>query len=246
MRTLDSVKLQRAKTNQVDIRIGDYLNQSFSIFSQHWLQFMLFAFVSMILSLVSAITIVGPYFIMFPLQMGYGHVIDKIENKEEFVFNDFFIGFKQWTKFIPLLLLFLGLIIILFIPIIILGGVGSMMQLSADMVPFFGISLFALIPVIIILGIVVSAIVFLVPYVIYYGNIGVLESIKVCININKNNFWYLLLFVPLFSIISQIGTYLCLIGVFASIPIAYIMAYLLVKDILLTDDKNEIDTIGQS
>jgi hypothetical protein len=59
------------------------------------------------------------------------------------------------------------------------------------------------------------------------------------------NFWYILLTVLLYSILSQIGAYICFVGILATFPIAQIMAYLLVKDFLLTDDeKSEIDLLG--
>ena len=150
--------------------------------------------------MLATITIIGPYLIIFPLQMGYGNVVDKIEIGESFVFNDFFIGFRKWTSFIPYLFLIIVLTVILYLP----------------------------------------------PYFIFHGNMKAIESLKISIAIAKKNFWYLLLFILFFSILSQIGVYVCIIGLFVSMPIAYVMNYLMIKDILLNENNYEIDTIGQS
>lgn len=247
IRSIDQIKLSKATTSKVDIKIGDYLNQTFTVFSNHWKDFTAFAFISMILTFVSVITIVGPYLIMYPLYMGYGNVVDKIENNEAFEFNDFFIGFKKWTHFIPYLLLVLGIMLALMIPIfLILGGIITFSEYNPDVVPFFGFSVFALFPIVGIVILLVTIISFLVPYFIYHGNFGTIKSIKFSYQVVKNNFWYMILFVFIFSIISQIGVYLCFVGIFASMPIGYIMTYLMVKDLFLMDGKNEIDTIGQS
>ena len=243
---INQAKLEFAKTQKFDFKIGDYLNDAFKIYGKHWQQFSLFALVSMLITLVSAITIVGPYLIMYPIQMGYGHVVDKIEKGETFEFNDFFIGFNKWTRFITFFILIVIISLALVIPyIIMIGGFGVALEQDEVFAPALGLSFFMLFPIIIIVGIFFAVVGFLVPYIIYYGNYGARESIKISIQIIKKNFIYIFLFVILFSIISQIGAYLCFVGIFASMPIGYIMAYLMVKDLLLNDDQNEIDTIGQ-
>ena len=247
IRNIDPIKLALATSGKVDIKIGDYVNRSFSIFGQHWKNFVLFTIVSMLLTLVSAITIVGPYLLMFPLIMGYSNVIDKIENGQSYEFNDFFIGLKKWTSFIPLFILIILSVIVFCVPVgVIMGSMFSIVENNEEVAPFLGLSLFIIFPVMMFVGIFLSIICHLVPYFIYHGNLGAVKSLKLSYKVVKNNLWYMLLFVILFSIISQIGVYLCLIGIFASIPIGYILSYLMFKDLFLVDGKNEIDTIGQS
>lgn len=245
-RTLDQVKVSRASQNKFDFRLGDYINQSFKIFGDNWLQFALFTLVSAIISILSVVTIIGPYLVMFPLQMGYGHVVDKIENGESFEFNDFFKGFEKWTRFIPFFLLMLGFSLLLMIPFVLLmGGFGLLVNENESFAPLFSLSIFAILPLFIIIGILLSVVTFFTPYIIYYGNYGVIDSIKLSYKIGMKNFWYILLTVLLYSILSQIGAYICFVGILATFPIAQIMAYLLVKDFLLTDDqKTEIDLLG--
>lgn len=244
---INQAKLEFAKNQKFDFKIGDYLNNAFKIYGQNWQQFSLFTFVSLLITLVSAITIVGPYLLMYPIQMGYGHVVNKIEKGETFEFNDFFIGFKKWTRFITFFIVMLIICLALFIPLfLMMGGIGAFVQHNEVASPVLGLSFFIIFPVIFFVAIILTVVTFLVPYIIYYGNYGARESINISIAIVKKNFLYVLLFVLLFSIISQIGVYLCFIGIFASMPIGYIMAYLMVKDLLLNDNQNEIDTIGQS
>jgi len=247
IRTIDQFKLEKAKSEKVDIKIGDYLDQSFSIYGKHWQQFSLFSLVSGLIYVVSMITIIGPYLVMYPLQMGYGNVVDKIQKGEEFEFNDFFIGFQKWTKFIPFLLLIIGISLVIMIPFFfILGGFGVFLENSEIAGPLLGLSIFAVFPIFLIIGLILAVVLYLPPYLIFHGNMGAINSINASIEIVKKNFWYFLLFVILFSILSQIGAYACFIGILASMPIAYIMSYLMVKDILLMEGNNEIDSIGQS
>lgn len=247
IRTIDQIKLEKAKTERVDIRIGDYLNQAFTIYGKHWQQFSLFALVAGLIYVFSVITLVGPYLVMFPLQMGYGNVIDKIEKGESFEFNDFFIGFQKWTKFIPFFLILIGIGLAVMIPyVLILGGFGIFMDHSDVAAPIFGLSFFAIFPIYMIVILIVMVVMYLPPYLIFHGNLGAVDSVKTSIAIAKKNFWYLLLFVLLFSILSQVGIYACGIGILVSMPIAYIMNYLMIKDVLLQEGNNEIDSIGQS
>jgi len=247
IRTIDQIKLEKAKSTKVEIRIGDYLNQAFSIYGKHWQQFSLFALVSGLIYMVSIITIVGPYLVMFPLQMGYSNALDKIERGETIELNDFLVGFNKWTKFIPIFLIIIGVSLIVSIPMIIaMGGFGMLVEQNETFAPILGLSFFAIFPIFMVIGIFFAVVFYLVPYLIYHGDFGAIDSIKTSIQITKKNFWYLLLYVFLFSIISQIGSYLCFVGLLATIPIGYIMNYLMVKDMLLSVGKNEIDTIGQS
>ncbi|QTV06927.1 DUF2189 domain-containing protein [Faecalibacter bovis] len=247
IRTIDQFKLEKAKSEKVDIKIGDYLNQSFSIYGKHWQEFSLFAFVSGLIYVLSIITIVGPYLVMYPLQMGYGNVVDKIQKGENFEFNDFFVGFKKWTNFITFFLIMIAIGLSIMIPyFIILGGFGMLMEENNIAAPIFGLSMFIIFPLFMIITFVLAVVFYLTPYLIYHGNMGAIDSIKTSIAIAKKNFWYLLLFVLLVSIFSQIGVYACFIGILASMPIGCIMGYLMIKDMLLNDGNNEIDSIGQS
>lgn len=247
IRTIDQYKLEKAKREKVEFKLGDYFNEAFSIYGKHWVDFSLFAFVSGLILVLATITIIGPYLIIFPLQMGYGNVVDKIEKGESFVFNDFFIGFRKWTSFIPYLFLIIGLGLVLIIPyIFILGSFGLFMDTPEVVGPIFGLSMVVIFPIYFIVGILLTVILYLPPYFIFHGNMKAIESLKISIAIAKKNFWYLLLFILFFSILSQIGVYVCIIGLFVSMPIAYVMNYLMIKDILLNENNYEIDTIGQS
>lgn len=247
IRTINPSKLQRVKSQKVDIKIGDYLNGAFAIYGKHWQQFSLFTFVSGLIYILSAITIIGPYLVMYPLQMGYGNVVEKIQNGESYEFNDFFVGFQKWTSFIPLFLILIGIGLAVMIPyFFIVGAFGVFMEDTDVAGPILGLSMFAIFPVFMIVGLTIAVVFFLTPYLIFHGNMSAIDSIKNSIAIAKKNFWYLLLFIILFSILSQIGIYACFVGILATMPIAYIMNYLMIKDLLFDDGNNEIDSIGQS
>ena len=246
MKTLDESKLNHAKTQKFDFKIGDYFNQAITIFSNNWQDFTLFALASAGIYLLSIFTIIGPYFIMFPLMIGYGIVTEKIEKGENFVFNDFFKGFDKWQDFLVLILIIFAFSLLFIIPyFFFLFGIGLFSDNPEEISPFVGLSIVFIFPFFMLIGIVFSVLIFLPPYLIYYGNMGAIESIKQSIQIAKKNFWYLLLFVLLQSVISQLGAFACYIGLLATIPFGYIMGYLLIKDMLLSDDaKTEIDLLG--
>lgn len=247
IRPLDQNKLNLATSSKINIKIGDYINDGFSIYSRNWVEFSVYTFLSMILIILSVITIVGPYLMMFPIQMGYSNAVEKIQKGESIEMNDFFVGFKKWTSFIPYLLILIlvgiGLMVGIFIYI---GGFGFLANENEIFTAILGVSILSIIPIVIILSLLLSVATFLIPYLIYHGNMSTMDCIKASIKISTKNFLYLLLFIFLFSIISQIGVYLCVIGMFVTIPAAHIMSYLLVKDILLVDNQNEITDFGQS
>ena len=92
---------------------------------------------------------------------------------------------------------------------------------------------------------VLQACMFLVPYLIHYGNMSAIDAMKTSYAIVKNNFWWFVLFAIVVSLVSSLGMVACYIGAIASYPLGYMMVYFMLKDMLLTDEGNtEIDRLG--
>ena len=81
-------------------------------------------------------------------------------------------------------------------------------------------------------------------FLIHFGDYTAIDAIKASIGLAKQNFWWLLLFVFTIGVLSSIGQYACIIGVFATMPIAALSAYSLVKKELMNENHQEIDEIG--
>lgn len=241
---LDEKKIERAQNEKFKFKIEDYLRRSFSIYSSNWIQFSMFALVAGIISVFSAVTIVGPYLVYYPLLMGYCNVVDKIENEEAFEFKDFFVGFNQWSRFISLIAIMLCLAMAIFIPYLMtISSFGMMAEEGEVINTTYGILTLVFLPVYLFIFLILFVVTFLAPYLIYFGkDISGMESLRLSYLIAKKNFWTLLLFIILLSIICQFGFYFCLVGALVTIPLAQIMAYLFVKDFLLKSER-ELDII---
>lgn len=247
MKFIDNQKLENAQNQKFNLKIEKYLGKAFKIYGKHWEQFALFTLVSGLLLTLSAITIVGPYIIYYPLQMGYCNVVNKIENEEQFTFKDFFEGFSKWTSFLSFIVIVLAISIIIVTPYILsLNSLGVFSD--GGMVQNGSLGIFTILTFLICLicVLIFTVITFLPPYLIYFGeNISGIESIKISLKIAEKNFFNLLLYIILFGIIYQFGFYICLIGAFVTVPVANIMSYLFVKDLLLESDR-ELYPVGES
>lgn len=249
MKTLDYQKLERASQQKFNFNIGDYINRAYQIFSKEWVNFVFYSFVMIGILIFSMITIIGPYLLMYPLIMGYFVVAEKIENNEQVSFNDFFGGMKNYGQYFVFMLIQALCSLLLIIPFIVwaisLGVFSNTLSgdISEGAGALFASSILILIPFFILGSIAIQVFTFLTPFLIHYGNLSAIEAFKLSIQIGKKNFWYILLFIVVNSFISSLGVIACYVGLLVTIPIAYLMIYSMVNDLLL-DTKTELDTIG--
>ncbi|WP_313373576.1 hypothetical protein [Chishuiella sp.] len=250
MKTLDYNKIEYWKKNKFNFDIGKYFNQSIELFSNNWGNFVAYSFVASLLLLISYITIIGPFIIMFPLLMGFLIGAEKADYKKNLVFNDFFGGFKNLGTFFLFNLSILFIYLIIMTPLFLFSFFpllfGESENNHSGLIIGSTIIMFILMSVLIIFLFIFMIGIYLAPYLIYYGNLGVKDAIKTSIAITKNNFWWILLLVIITSFISSIGMIICYLGIFITFPISYIFTYFVLKDIILTDDEklSEIDTLG--
>ena len=89
MKTLDYNKIEYWKKNKFNFDIGKYFNESIELFSNNWGNFVIYSFIASLLFLISYVTIIGPFIIMFPLLMGFLIGAERVDSKKNLVFNDF-------------------------------------------------------------------------------------------------------------------------------------------------------------
>ncbi len=228
-----------------EFRFGDYISEGFEIFKKEWVNFFLYAIVSSILLGIASITIIGVAFVLFPITLGFAVVADKISEGESIQFSDFFGAFKNIGQhFIVGLIYFLGYAMIIVPYVLIILGASSGFMENSPLFGFFFGGYMLLVMFFVVLLFLMQVLLFFAPFLIHFGDYTAIDAIKASIGLAKQNFWWLLLFVFTIGILSSIGQYACIIGVFATMPIAALSAYSLVKKELMKENHHEIDEIG--
>ena len=228
---------------------GKYISQGFEIFKKEWVLFSLYGLVSMILMMLSFMTIIGGLFFIYPLFLGYSVAAEKVERGEALEFKDFFGAFKNYNRHFLFTLCIFVVFMVLYLPFIFLfitSGMYSDFENSPTMGLSMGIFMsFYYIFFYVALFFVQGSMIF-VPYLIHYGGFSTVDAIKSSFKLFKKQWIMILVFVFVTGILSSIGYFACLIGIFASMAAGTLMQYAMVKDILMQSSYSEIDQIGNT
>src|SRR5690606_11022251 len=232
--------------NGFEFQFSKYLSDSFNLIGKDFGQFVLFAFLSFLLACVSVITIIGPSVVYICTLNGFAVAADKIEKNEKVELNDFFKGYDKLGDKIVLALIYLGITIILYIPMLIMlfsiGYFSGTIDQNFQPAGF----LFIIISYIVYYGgmlILHSSLIFS-SYLIHFGDYSAGEAASKSFQLYKKNFWMTTIFVLVMGILAYLGIAFCIIGVFASFPIMGLAYYSLIKDSLLSGEYSEIEQIG--
>lgn len=231
--------------NGYEFKFGEYFSYGFNTFQKEWLMFVLYALVGGLLFTFSVATIIGFPLIMYPLILGFSVAAEKIDRDERIEFGDFFGAFKNIGEHFIVALLLIVFYLILCIPIILMFvGVFNSDMVGATTGLFVGGLFFNYI--LLLIGIFLFQIfVFFAPYLIHFGDYTAMDAIKVSFNLAKKRFGWMLLFVFVTIILSNIGQYVFLIGILITFPVGMLTSYGLVKDVLMSEDTHrEIEEIG--
>ncbi len=242
------LKIERATVeakiqNGYNFDFGKYISDGFNIFSKEWLLFSLYGLISFLIILFSVVTVFGALFFVMPAMLGFSVAAEKVERGERLEFNDFFGAFKNFGNYAVLMLIIIAIVMLVYIPVI---GFFVMLEqaqgidrnpLIALLGVFYYLFMYA------VMYILQSAVIF-APYLIHYGNYSGYDAFKESIKLFRKQFWWILLFLFVLGMISSVGYFVCLIGVFASIAAGSVMSYAMVKDILMNPEHSEIDQIG--
>lgn len=243
MLKIDRATVDAKIQNGFNFDFGKYISDGFNIFGKEWLLFSLYGLVSSLILAISFFTFIGFALVLYPTLLGFSVAADKVERGERLEFNDFFGAFKNIGQHAVLGLIVSGCIALL-IGIYILLLYIMAQNSSTEPNPVLVLVLMFFIFAVIIGYYFLQVFLIFTPYLIHYGNYTAGEAIKLSFKLAKKKFWWLLLFVFVIGIISSIGQYACLIGMFASMAAAMLMQFAMVKDILMTSEHNEIYQIG--
>ncbi|MDP4826320.1 MAG: YjgN family protein [Flavobacteriales bacterium] len=205
---------------------GKAFEIGWNIFRENMGGFIGFFLVALLIIVVSCITIIGPLLIAMPLFAGFLIVGTKIYRKEAYSFNDFFGGFSRFGPLLGYFLLYMLISMVFVLPMLIpfMNDFSGMMELAENdryafqrsindaIMPTFALSF--------VVGLFVQVIALFALPLIVIGKLGTTEAIGWAFKIAKKNFWWLLLYAFVASLVAQTGVIACYIGMFFTLPLA--------------------------
>lgn len=232
---INRATIQRRIEEGYEFDLGNYISQAWEIFKKEWLNFSLYSLLFLLIIFLSALTVIGTLFVVYPLLLGFFIGADKVKNGEPLSLGDMFGGFKKVGR----------LAILVLIPILIMGFVMSpfigSLVLSANSEEFSGMamgSMFLMYGLMFILGLLINLALFFAPYLIFFGDYGVVEALKTSWKLSIKKPLMIILYGILIGFLAQLGTLVCGIGVFVSLGFAYVCYYPAMKDILFDEKIN--------
>ena len=125
--------------NGYEFKLGDYIGRGFEIFKKDPGPFIGFTALMLFLTVLSAFTIIGIFFVVGPLVGGFYIYANKVANDEPRTFSDFFGGFSYTGQLglgmiVMMLLVMVGMVLFIapgiylavaygwMIPLVVLGG----------------------------------------------------------------------------------------------------------------------------
>jgi uncharacterized membrane protein len=205
---------------------GKAFEIGWNIFRENMGGFIGYFFVALMIIIVSCITIIGPFLISMPLFAGFLIVGTKIYRKEAYSFNDFFGGFSRFGPLLGYFLLYMLVSMVFVLPMFMpfINDFNGMIEMAENdpyafqrrindgMMPTFLLSF--------VVGLFVQVIALFALPLIVIGKLSASEAIGWAFKIAKKNFWWLLLYSFVASLVAQAGVMACYVGIFFSIPLA--------------------------
>lgn len=194
-------------------------------------------FSAAILLMNLAVSVVGYALIVAPITAGIIQMAHNAETNKDFDFSTAFSHYK--TRHFKDL--FLSAAVITFTS----SGIGTLIQLSnlyfSDAILTFALAVISffvsvLVPIFTLLTI---------PFIIF-GNLDAMGAIKASITTVSKRFWMILLLMIIFIICSMLGIIALCIGIFFTLPIYLSSQYIIYRNAVPMEEKDELDEIGSS
>ena len=247
MKTIDE-KINELKSEGYDFSISNIISDSFDLYKLHLGLFVGFFVVYFIgAAIVSAIAGLIPYGIgriafqvgVAPMSLGAFYVLHRIKNNREFSFENFFDGYKDFTKIIIYTLLNF-LIILPALSLVIIYIIYKVYQ-GFDFVRAFSdpqtmqelimsgefFKMYAIIILLALPALYVSFCFQFVSFLVLFLNVDYSNAFKWSFSIVNKRIFKLIACHFVLGIIALSGIILCGIGIIFTIPIIYFGQYLL-------------------
>lgn len=228
--------------NGFDFDFGKYITIGFQLWTKDIWNGVLYTFLLMLIYLFSAITIIGPLFVIGPLMAGYLVAADKVAKGQKTSMSDYFGGFKYFRPLLGFSLIILALIVLVYALLLAMGlgmgllGSGGGMPLAAG---FGSMAIF----MIFILGIYSLSLYlstvwwFVLPFIVF-GKLGTRDAMKASTSVIKKNFWWFLLMVVVASFAQSIGMMALYIGMLVTYSVGSFIKYAAYAQIIGLGNKN--------
>ncbi len=171
-----------------------------------------------------------------PLTAGILQIAHNAETQKEFGFSTAFVHYK--SSFLKEIILATILITI------VSSSVSLIFQFATTAPGFEDTSKFIWLGSLV--NIVFSVLTFITIPLIIFGELKAIDAIKQSIFLVSKKFWIILLLGFIFVIIAMLGIFGFCIGFAFTIPVIYSFQYILYRNIIEIEEKNELDEIGNS
>lgn len=217
--------LEELKMNGYTFDFGKSFNTGWRAMKGDVGPYILFGLVGGLIWLISLFTVIGAVLTYLPLMAGFALYGKKVLLDEPRDFNDFFGGFKYFGPLVVYTLIGLAALLVIGFPVVLFSGFSlfGFMQLTDGPDPSPAAIIAMLAPLQIIMGLLslaVQTLLFFVVPLIVIGQLNAVSAIKWSFRLVAKNFFWILLYVFVVSLIQQMGVFACYIGIFFTIPLA--------------------------
>ena len=206
-------------------------------FTDYFTEYSVGNFSAAVLLINLGVSVVGYALIVAPITAGIIQIAHNAETNRDFDFSTAFSHYKT-SHFKDL---FLSAAIITFTS----SGIGTLIQLSN--LYFFDAVLTTILAILsVIVSILVPVFTLLtIPYIIF-GKLDAMSAIKASIVTVSKRFWMIILLMIIFIICSMLGIIALCIGIFFTLPIYLSLQYVIYRNAIPMEEKDELDEIGSS
>ena len=187
--------------------------------------------------LVNMAISVVTYSLLAPISAGLIQIAHQAETSRDFDFSTAFVHYK--TRH------FKDLFLASFLINLISSGIATMLQITN--LYFLDETLLFVIPIVsFIISIVILILSLLtIPFIIF-GNLNAMNAIRSSIAIASKRFWIILLLLIIFVICAMLGIFALCIGIFFTFPIYFSAQYIIYRNAIPLEEKDELDEIGSA
>lgn len=215
---------------KVNFDISRYLNQAFEFYKIHWEKVLVGSLCLLLMSVIPFCRL---------LAMGnYFRFLQRLDAGQNPSYSEIFSFTNAAPYLKSYLFLFLGIIALEF-PLLLV------FSLTANAEPS-DIQLFFLLPYMFILIILLFYFSIRLYYYIgilaFHGEQNLAKAWKKSFALTKGNFWQILIFSFLLSLIGQLGFFACCIGIFLTLPFVQVAQYFSYKSALLSEENADLAT----
>jgi hypothetical protein len=258
-------KLQNSIDNGYTVEIGNYFSRGYDILKVNMGGYIGFALLGLLISTVANVipfvNFIAGILITPCLVFGFHLVSHAISAKREIPpFNEFFNGFNHFSKIIVVSLLSAVMFLVLFVPVILVFGVGTLFSIisssNAESAATLSNAFLGLGGTIIILFIITMlAYLYLAVSLMFasliavFHNVEAVDAMKLSWKVvNKNWLMWFVMMLGLFFVILA-GALFCLVGLLFAFPLYHCVIYAAFEDVCGVpetdgDHNDEISMIG--